>query len=202
MNDFEDLCGKQRVMVILRGLPAEQTVAVATRAWDAGVELLEVPIGEPAQVLALAAAVSAGAERGKRVGAGTVLTQEQVRAAAAAGASYTVAPGFDPAVLATSLAAGLPHLPGVATVTEVQHARAAGCTWLKVFPASALGTSWFRAIRGPFPSLNYVATGGITIQTAPEFLDAGARVVGLGAGLTDPSQQEQLAALIGTASAE
>lgn len=203
MTDFEKLFGAHRVMVVLRGLPPERTVAAASRAWDAGVELLEVPIGAPDQVPSLAATVAAGAERGRRVGAGTVLTAEQVRVAAGAGAQYTVAPGFDPAVLAASLAAGLPHLPGVATASEVQRAHRAGCRWVKVFPASALGASWFRDIRGPFPDLRYVATGGLTIETAPAFLDAGAQVVALGAalieGLVEPDQQDRLAALVAQA---
>lgn len=112
------------------------------------------------------------------------------------GARYTVAPGFDPTVLGESLAAGLPHLPGVATPTEVQHARRAGCRWVKVFPAGPLGPAWFRAIRGPFPDVRYLATGGITIRAARDFLDAGAQVVAFGAAATDPARYADLMELI------
>jgi 2-dehydro-3-deoxyphosphogluconate aldolase/(4S)-4-hydroxy-2-oxoglutarate aldolase len=196
MVGFEELVGGHRVMAILRGLPPERTAELAHRAWDAGVALLEVPIGRPEQVPALAAAVAAGAERGQLVGAGTVITLAQVREAARAGARYTVAPGLDPAVLAASLAAGLPHLPGVATAGEVQRARAAGCGWVKAFPAAALGTAWFRAIQGPFPDLQYVATGGLTVETVPDFLAAGARVAAIGTVLTESAQYEQLADLV------
>ena len=124
---FDDILGATRVMAILRGLPPEETVAVANRLWDNGVTVLEVPIATPEQVLSLRAAADAAVERGLRVGAGTVITAEQVRAAADAGAQYTVAPGYDPAVLAASLALDMPHLPGVGTATEVQHAWLAGC---------------------------------------------------------------------------
>jgi 2-dehydro-3-deoxyphosphogluconate aldolase/(4S)-4-hydroxy-2-oxoglutarate aldolase len=196
MVGFEELVGGHRVMAILRGLPPERTAELANRAWDAGVSLLEVPIGRPEQVPALAAAVAAGAERGQLVGAGTVITLAQVREAVRAGARYTVAPGLDPAVLAASLAAGLPHLPGVATAGEVQRARAAGCGWVKAFPAAALGTAWFRAIQGPFPDLQYVATGGLTVETVPDFLAAGARVAAIGTVLTESAQYEQLADLV------
>jgi 2-dehydro-3-deoxyphosphogluconate aldolase / (4S)-4-hydroxy-2-oxoglutarate aldolase len=196
MTGFEELFGKHRVLIIMRGQPPNETAALAHTAWDAGVELLEIPIGEAGQVPSLAAAVAAGAERGKLVGAGTVVTVEQVRAAALAGARYTVAPGFDPEVLAASLAAGMPHLPGVATASEVQRARAAGCRWVKAFPAAALGTAWFLAIQGPFPDLHYVATGGLTVATAPAFLDAGARVAALGTALTDPAQRDRLGELV------
>jgi len=194
--DFDRIIGDRRVMAILRGLPPDETVAVAGRLWDAGVELLEVPIGTPDAVASLAAAVAAGRERGLRVGAGTVVTPAQARLAAAEGAQYTVAPGLDLTVLAASLAAGLPHLPGVATATEVQHARAAGCRWLKAFPAKALGTGWLRAVRAPFPDVRFVATGGLTVADVPAFLAAGVRVVALGSALADPAQRAALADLL------
>jgi 2-dehydro-3-deoxyphosphogluconate aldolase / (4S)-4-hydroxy-2-oxoglutarate aldolase len=196
MIQFEDVFGSHRVMSIMRGQSPAETVRLAGHAWDAGVEVLEVTIGTPDAVASLAAAVAAGAERGKLVGAGTVITPEQVRAASQAGARYTVAPGWDPAVLAASLAAGMPHLPGVATGTEVQQAHRAGCRWVKAFPATALSPAWFRAIRGPFPDVNYVGTGGITVDTAGDFLEAGARAVGIGSGLDDPAQVERLAGLV------
>jgi Entner-Doudoroff aldolase len=194
--DLDLIIGDRRLMAILRGLPPDETVAVATLLWDAGVELLEVPIGTPEAVPSLRAAVTAGRDRGLRVGAGTVVTPEQARVAAAEGAQYTVAPGLDLTVLSASLAAGLPHLPGVATATEVQHARAAGCRWLKAFPAKALGTGWLRAVRAPFPDVRFVATGGLEVADVPAFLAAGARVVALGGALADPAQREALARLL------
>lgn len=195
-GSFDQIIGPHRVMAILRGLPPDRAVALAHRIWDAGVDVVEVPIATTDAVAALRAVVDAGAERGKRVGAGTVVTSEQVRAAAAAGAAYTVAPGLDLTVLAASLAAGLPHLPGVATPTEVQHARTAGCRWVKAFPAAALGTAWVSAIRGPFPDIVVVATGGLRVADVPGFLSAGARVVALGQALADPAQVRQLGDLL------
>jgi 2-dehydro-3-deoxyphosphogluconate aldolase/(4S)-4-hydroxy-2-oxoglutarate aldolase len=191
-----EIFGDQRVMAILRGLPPEETVRLATRLWDAGVTLLEVPIGTPAAVSSLRAAVDAGKARGLRVGAGTVTTPAQVEAAAEAGAQYTVAPGLDLTVLAASLAAGLPHLPGVGTATEVQRARAAGCRWLKAFPAKALGPAWISAMHGPFPDIRFVATGGLTVADAKSFLDAGTSVIALGAALADPDQRAALGDLL------
>jgi Entner-Doudoroff aldolase len=194
-NGFDELFGDQPVMAILRGRPPDETVALANRIWDAGIDAVEVPIATPDAVPAMRAAVAAGAERGRLVGAGTVITPEQVETAAAAGAAYTVAPGLDLTVLAASLAAGLPHLPGVATPSEVQRARAAGCRWLKAFPASVLGPAWLRAIRGPFPDVAFVATGGLRASDVADYLAAGARVVALGSALADA---EELARLIVT----
>jgi 2-dehydro-3-deoxyphosphogluconate aldolase/(4S)-4-hydroxy-2-oxoglutarate aldolase len=193
---FDEIFGGQRVMAILRGLPPDETVAVAGKLWDAGVTVLEVPIGAPDAVPALKAAADAARERGLRVGAGTVITAEQVRAAAGAGAQYTVAPGLDPLVLAASLGAGMPHLPGVGTATEVQRAWLAGCRWLKAFPAAALGPAWIAGLRGPFPDVNFVATGGLKVADAPAFLAAGARVVALGAALADPGQRDEIGKLL------
>ena len=193
---FDEIFTGQRVMAILRGLPADETVAVAGKLWDAGVTVLEVPIGSPDAVPALKAAVDAAKERDLRVGAGTVITADQVRAAAEVGAQYTVAPGFDPLVLATSLAAGMPHLPGVGTATEVQRAWLAGCHWLKAFPAAALGPAWISGLKGPFPDVNFVATGGLKVADASTYLASGARVVALGAALADPRQRDEIGNLL------
>src|SRR5206468_458092 len=84
-------------------------------------------------------AAVAGARRGRRGAAGTVLTPAAAGAAAEAGAAFTVAPGLDLDVLSASLRAGLPHVPGVATPSEVHLAVRAGCRWLKAFPAASLG---------------------------------------------------------------
>jgi Entner-Doudoroff aldolase len=193
---FDDIFDGQSVMAILRGLPPAETVTLASTLWDAGVRVLEIPIGSPDAVPALAAAAGAARERGLRVGAGTVITVEQVRAADAAGAQYTVAPGLDLTVSAASLGAGMPHLPGVGSATEVQRAWLAGHRWLKAFPAKALGPAWVSAMRGPFPDARFVATGGLTVTDATVFLDAGARVVALGAALADPRQREQIGNLL------
>jgi 2-dehydro-3-deoxyphosphogluconate aldolase/(4S)-4-hydroxy-2-oxoglutarate aldolase len=192
---FDDLFGQHRVMAILRGLPPDASLELAGRIWDAGIELLEVPIGAPEHVAALAAVANLGRQRGKAVGAGTVVSAEQVHTAAQAGARYTVAPGLDLAVVAASLAAGLPHLPGVATPTEVQAALRAGCVWVKAFPAVALGPAWFSAIRGPFPAVRLVATGGVDAESGAQFLAAGARIVAVGGALAKPDQLSRLADL-------
>lgn len=196
MISFEDVFGNEQVMVILRGMSPAETVTAANTAWDAGVNILEVPISSPHHVESLVAAVKAGSSRRMLVGAGTVTTTERVKAAANAGAFYTVAPGFDPEVLEASTALGLPHLPGVATASEVQHATAAGCTWLKVFPANVLGPTWFKAMRGPFPEAKFVATGGISAKEASSYLVAGARIVAVGTALTDPTQRDDFLRLV------
>ncbi|MGW9433571.1 bifunctional 4-hydroxy-2-oxoglutarate aldolase/2-dehydro-3-deoxy-phosphogluconate aldolase [Streptomyces decoyicus] len=193
---FQEAFDALPLMAILRGFDPQRTVEVSRRAWEVGIRLVEVPVQSDAAVGALEAAVAAGEERGAVVGAGTVTTLDRVEQAVAAGARFTVAPGFSREIAEASLAAGLPHLPGVATATEIQQAQALGLTWLKAFPAADLGSGWITSMAGPFPAARFVATGGMGLKNTLEFLDAGAAAVSLGSALADPAQYERLPELI------
>lgn len=193
---FGDLFADSPLMIILRGQPPREAVALANKAWDLGLTTVEVPVHVPEAVISLSAVVAAGRERGMKVGAGTVISLDQVRAVSEAGAAFTVSPGLDVAVAQTSIRAGMPHLPGVGSASEIQVALANGLIWVKAFPASALGTSWFRAMRGPFPNLHIVATGGIDMQNLADFFAAGASAAGLGSVLNDPASMDRLAEFI------
>jgi Entner-Doudoroff aldolase len=184
------------LMAILRGMGVERSVRLSETAWDLGIDSVEVPLQTDEDERALRAVVAAARERGKIVGAGTIITPAQVAQAADAGAEYLVSPGLDPAVVRAARAAGLPILPGVATPSEVQLAVSLGLTWLKAFPATWLGSGWFRHIRGPFPQVRFVATGGLDASNVEEFLAAGVRVAAVGSALEDASQLERLAAVL------
>jgi len=192
---FTALFEGQVVMAILRGMDPAMTVALCERAWQAGISTAEVTIESEAALPSLRAAVERGSQLGRAVGAGTVTTCARVTAALRAGAGFTVAPGFDERVASASLAVGLPHLPGIATPTEIQHAVRLGFRWLKVFPARELGPGWISAISGPFPDVHIVATGGIGPDNAPDFLAAGSRVVAVGGNLSQSGAIESLARL-------
>jgi len=192
---FEERFATQRVMAIVRGLPPEDTAELYERAWRAGIEVVEVPIQSPDALASLRAAATAAERYGCRIGVGTVTTRRQVEDARRAGAAFTVAPGFDSDVAQASLDAGLAHLPGVATASEVQRALTFGFLWLKVFPAAQLTPGWIKALLGPFPGLRFVATGGVDAHNAQEFIAAGARVVAVGSALADPDQVGLLSAL-------
>jgi 2-dehydro-3-deoxyphosphogluconate aldolase / (4S)-4-hydroxy-2-oxoglutarate aldolase len=195
---FEEAFANQRVMAILRGYSPEETVALCRRAWSAGIDVVEVPIQTVEALPALRAAIREGTRRGKPVGAGTVTTQQRLEAALEAGAAFTVAPGTDPAMIRSSAAHEVPHLPGVATATDLQIVIGHGLVWAKAFPARELTPGWFSAIAGPFPEVRLVATGGVDAGNAQRFLDAGARVVAVGSALTSADQLERLASLAGT----
>lgn len=184
------------LMAILRGMGRDRSLELATTAWDLGIRSVEVPLQTPADEDALRAVASAATERGLSVCAGTVVDPAQVPVAVAAGARYLVSPGLDPAVVTAAREHGIPILPGVATPSEVQRARALGLRWLKAFPATWLTPAWFRVIRGPFPDVRFVATGGLDADNAAVFLDAGVRVAAVGSALEDAAQLPRLAHLL------
>ncbi|MEU0568980.1 bifunctional 4-hydroxy-2-oxoglutarate aldolase/2-dehydro-3-deoxy-phosphogluconate aldolase [Nonomuraea sp. NPDC005983] len=184
------------ILGIFRNLDPGATVEMCERAWEFGVELIEVPVQTPDALPSLRAALEVAERRGKSVGAGTVTTASQLKAVRELGVRFTVAPGFHPEVVAESQRAGLPHLPGVATSTEIATALAHGFTWLKAFPARQLGAGWIRAQLAPFPGVRFVATGGIDASNAAAFLAAGCRGVAVGSALNDPDALDQLREVI------
>lgn len=193
---FEDAFARAPLMAILRGMGVEDSLALSHTAWELGIDSVEVPLQTDEDERALRAVVAAARERGTIVGAGTILTPAQVATAHAAGVGYLVSPGLDPEVVDAAQDAGLPILPGVATPSEVQRALALGLTWLKAFPATWLGPSWFGHIHGPFPQVRFVATGGLNAGNIRDYLDAGVRVAAVGSALEDPTQLHHLAEVL------
>jgi 2-dehydro-3-deoxyphosphogluconate aldolase / (4S)-4-hydroxy-2-oxoglutarate aldolase len=181
------------LMAIFRHQPADRVVELAVTAWDLGIRSVEVPLQSDEDLRGLRAVAELARERGVVVGAGTIIDPEQVTAAIDAGAGFVVSPGLDPAVVRAAQKAGVPIIPGVATPSEVQIALSLDLTWVKAFPAQWLGVDWFKHIRGPFPQVKFVATGGMNAGNAKEFLAAGVSVVAVGSALEDPSQFELLA---------
>src|SRR6478752_7344199 len=120
------------------------------------------------------------------IGAGTVLDAADARSCIEAGAEFIVGPGFDPAVIAAAHEADIPAMPGALTPTEVIAAWKAGADVVKIFPASAMGgASYLKALKGPLPQVKLMPTGGVNVNTAKDFLAAGAVALGVGSELVD-----------------
>jgi 2-dehydro-3-deoxyphosphogluconate aldolase / (4S)-4-hydroxy-2-oxoglutarate aldolase len=135
---------------------------------EAGLPCVEIALRAPGAIEAIRAAAQV---EGLLVGAGTVLGPEQARAAADAGAAFAVAPGLSEDVVSASAAAGLPFFPGVATPTEIEHARRLGLRVLKLFPANLLGGPGFlRAVAATYPDVRFIPTGGIDASTLGQYL--------------------------------
>ncbi|GAA3066833.1 MULTISPECIES: bifunctional 4-hydroxy-2-oxoglutarate aldolase/2-dehydro-3-deoxy-phosphogluconate aldolase [Actinomycetes] len=194
---FDHAFASAPVMAILRGMGVERSVELATTAWDLGIDSVELPLQTDEDHAALREVSRLASERGTSVGAGTIVREDQISAAQEAGAKYLVSPGYDESLIRAAAQQSMPFLPGVATPTELQAATTLGLTWVKAFPAAWLGTSWFSLMRGPFPQVSFVATGGLNAHNAQEFLDAGVRVVAVGSALEDPEQLTLLAAQVG-----
>jgi 2-dehydro-3-deoxyphosphogluconate aldolase/(4S)-4-hydroxy-2-oxoglutarate aldolase len=122
------------------------------------------------------------------IGAGTILTIEAAARAVDAGAAFLVMPHVDADLVTWAADRGIPALPGCATPTEALVAWRAGATAIKLFPASVAGPAFVRELRGPFPDIPVVPTGGVTIENAPTFIAAGAVAVGLGGWLIGDGQ--------------
>ncbi len=194
LSEFDRALGEDRVLAILRYRSGGPVVDAVDAIRDGGVRVVEVTTSTPGWL----DAISAAADRGHLVGAGTVLTSAQVRDTAAAGGRFVVSPGLDEDVVAACRSAGIEPLPGVATATEVARAVRLGARWLKLFPAGALGIDYLKQLRGPFAELSFVPTGGITTASIPEWLAAGAAALALGselAGRDAPMGPQQLQAL-------
>jgi 2-dehydro-3-deoxyphosphogluconate aldolase/(4S)-4-hydroxy-2-oxoglutarate aldolase len=131
------------------------------------------------------------------LGAGTITDVARAEAALAAGASFIVTPNVNLDVIRTVRAHGIPVIPGALTPTEIWNAAAAGADFVKVFPAGAIGPRYFRDLRGPFAQIPFMATGGVNLENAAEFIKFGADALGLGGGLIPKSNDEfdQCAAL-------
>lgn len=123
---------------------------------------------------------------GWKVGVGTVLTAEQAERGTAAGASFLVTPGCRPEVARAARAAGVPVVLGALTPTEVARAVDLGAAAVKIFPARAFGPGYFRDLRGPYPGVPLVASGGVNAGNAAEFLAQGALAVCAGTDVVPP----------------
>lgn len=170
------------LVAILRARSAGPLLDVLRILVDAGVRALEVTVPTPG---GLDAVRVAAAEFGPDVwvGAGTVLTEADVAATAAAGGRFVVSPSVDPAVIAAATAAGLGSLPGAYTPTEIVAAWRCGPTAVKLFPATGLGPRYVADVRAPLPEIPLVPTGGVGLAEVGEYRAAGALAVGVGSPL-------------------
>jgi 2-dehydro-3-deoxyphosphogluconate aldolase/(4S)-4-hydroxy-2-oxoglutarate aldolase len=147
----------------------EHAVPLAQALVAGGVKVLEVTLRTPVALAAIEAMARAVPEA--IVGAGTLRSAADVRAACAAGARFGVSPGYTRELAAACRDAGLPLLPGVATAGEAMSASVDGHDFLKFFPASAAGgLPMLKALAGPFPDIAFCPTGGISAETAPQYL--------------------------------
>jgi Entner-Doudoroff aldolase len=174
-----------RAIAILRTndhLAGRNALAAAVRG---GFRVLEVTLSTPGAIELIA---DLAKDPKLLVGAGTVLTAEQARAASHAGARFLVSPVLDLEVIAEAARQGILMMPGCATPSELWQAHRAGAALQKLFPAPANGPTWLRAVLAPMPFLRVIPTNGVEVDNAAEWLAAGAFAVGCVRSLFVPDE--------------
>lgn len=174
------------IIAIVRGVAPDEVIAIGEALYDQGVRALEVPLNSP-QPLESIRRLAIRFKDQMMVGAGTVLSVADVEAVKAVGGQFVVSPNVNREVILRSLALGLESLPGFMTPTEAFAAIDAGARYLKLFPASTLGSAHLKAISAVLPSrVKVIAVGGIGPSAMAEWQAAGACGFGLGSELYRP----------------
>lgn len=170
-------------------MPLDKIVPTAEALYEGGIRLMEITFDQadpeclrltPRMIEKLNARFP-----DMLVGAGTVMTREQARAAADAGARFALAPNVDADVIDEALKCGLIAIPGALTPTEVAHAYKLGAAMVKLFPAGDLGVGYLKALRGPLPHIPLMAVGGVDLTNLADFFKAGARAAGIGSNIVN-----------------
>jgi 2-dehydro-3-deoxyphosphogluconate aldolase/(4S)-4-hydroxy-2-oxoglutarate aldolase len=175
-------CG---IVAVVRSPDSQQLVEVVRALADGGVTVVEITMTVPDALGVLRQVRQALGER-VLLGAGTILDAETARAALLAGAEYLVAPTLNFEVIRLCQRYSKLVMPGAFTPTEILTAWEAGADIVKVFPAEVVGPAFFKALRGPLPQVRLMPTGGVDLNTAADFLRAGACCLGLGSQLVEP----------------
>ena len=181
---------RYNITAILRGISEERLKNVVQALFDGGIRLLEVTFNQksPSKLEDTARAIQwakqcFGTEL--HVGAGTVMSPQEVLAAKQAGAEFILAPNVDEAVIRLAVAQGMCAIPGAMTPTEIAQAYAAGAEIIKLFPAGNLGLGYCKAVMAPLNHIPMIAVGGIDQHNLPFVLKAGFIGAGIGSSLTN-----------------
>ena len=181
---------EEKLIVILRGIPKEKLIPLAEAMYQGGVRLLELTYSadgkisdsETAQRIALLARHFDGR---MQIGAGTVLTPEQVELTHRAGGSFIISPDTFEEVIARTRELGLVSIPGALTPSEITRAYRAGADFVKLFPITSLGSAYVKAIRAPLSQIPLLAVGGVDENNMEEYLRAGVSGFGVGSNIVD-----------------
>ena len=170
---------------VLRAKNSKQAHAVVQAMIVGGVTVVEVTMTVPGAIDLLKELKQ---EYGSKLllGSGTVTTAAEAQATINAGAEFVVSPSLHPEVVSATKSNGKLSIPGALTPTEVITAWRAGADYVKIFPCSAMGgASYLKSVLAPFPFLKLIPTGGVTLETAASFIQAGARALGVGSDLVN-----------------
>lgn len=186
----------KKIVSIIRGSSYEACPAIVNALYEGGIELCEVTFNakddQPTPDTLASISYIASTFSGKMLaGAGTVMNIRQVEAAAEAGAEFILSPDCNPAVIQRTKELGLVSIPGALTPTEVATAFQYGADMVKLFPAGNLGIDYIKAIRAPISHIPLMAVGGVELNNARQFLNAGCVALGIGSSLVSGARIAQ-----------
>jgi 2-dehydro-3-deoxyphosphogluconate aldolase / (4S)-4-hydroxy-2-oxoglutarate aldolase len=173
------------LVAVIRTARGEDVLPVCEALAAGGIDALEITLTVPNALKAIREARDRFGP-GVILGAGTVTSAQSCREAIKAGAEFIVSPIMRPEIVQAAHEAGRPVMLGAYTPTEAQAAHEAGADFVKIFPADRLGASYIKALLGPLPHLRIVPTGGVDLETIPEFIKAGCAALGVGSSLIKP----------------
>ena len=189
-NDVIKLIENEKIIVIVRGVNKEDLIPLATAMYNGGIRLLEITYSANGSVSDEQTAENikllADYFDGKMViGAGTVLTEKQVELTYKAGGKFIISPDSYDKVIKKTNELGLVSIPGALTPTEIQSANRAGADFIKLFPITDLGVSYFKAVKAPLSHVKFLAVGGINENNMSDYLKAGICGFGIGSNIVD-----------------
>jgi 2-dehydro-3-deoxyphosphogluconate aldolase/(4S)-4-hydroxy-2-oxoglutarate aldolase len=175
------------IVPVVRASSSAEARTAAEAVCKGGITIVEITMTVPGAVEVIRELAKHYSPEQLLVGAGTVLNPEQAQRCLDAGAQFLVSPGFNPKTVALAAAERRLIMAGALTPTEVISAWEAGSDFVKVFPAGNVGgPKYIKALKGPLPDVPLIPTGGVNLQTAAEFLEAGAAALGIGGELVHP----------------
>jgi 2-dehydro-3-deoxyphosphogluconate aldolase/(4S)-4-hydroxy-2-oxoglutarate aldolase len=178
------------VVAVIRMKGTDRLLKVIEAVRSGGVKAIEITMTVPGAV-DIIRQISKSVPADALIGAGTVVDEETAEKVIEAGASFVVGPVLDLSVVSLCVRRGVVVIPGCYTPTEILGGWRAGADIVKVFPATSLGPKYFKDLKGPFPDIRLMPTGGVTIENVGEWIAAGACAVGIGSDLLDKKAIEE-----------
>ena len=178
----KDFILENKIIVILRRIEKTKLTDLCDSLIRGGIRCIEITVDRTGKISDTADAIKTLRCRygdSASIGAGTVMTSEQLRIVADAGAEYIVSPDTNPEIIKMTRKLGLISIPGAFTATEIASAYRYGADFVKVFPAGSMGPGYIKSLKAPFPDIPLLAVGGITLDAAAEYIKSGACGLGL-----------------------
>ena len=187
-DNIIDTVKDRKIIAIVRGVASKNLIPLAGALYDGGIRLMEITYNasdstSDDETAAGIAALAHNFSDKMYVGAGTVLTAEQVKKTYDAGGSFVISPNTDTEIIKYTKNLGMISIPGALTPSEAEAAKRADADFVKIFPITSMGPNYVRAITAPLSHIHFLAVGGITPENIREYLDAGVCGFGIGSNI-------------------